>query len=449
MLTPTVHSRFELRAAELHPSVDDPALHSMTFLNEVSHRYPDAISLAAGRPAEAFFELDSVHRYLDVFCQHLRDDVGYSEEEVRRTIFQYGRTKGVLHHLIARNLAVDENIDADPESIVVTVGCQEALYLCLRALRSDDQDVVLAVSPTYVGLAGAARLADMRVLPVRDAGGIDFDDLFAVLRHARGRGLRPRALYLIPDFANPSGISMTVEDKRRLLDVAAQQDFLVLEDNPYGLFSDSDDRPPTLKALDTRNQVVYLGTLAKSALPGVRVGYAVADQEVVTAHGTRTLFADELAKIKSMLTVNTSPIAQAVAGGRLLEHGCSLVRANVRETEHYRVNRRRLLNGLADRFRPGDPGAAGVSWNSPTGGFFVVVTVPFAADDALLERSARVHGVLWTPMHHFYLGEGGLNQLRLSCAALTPEQIDLGLDRLHALVTESLTASWKGAKRQC
>src|SRR6266508_2398644 len=128
----------------------------MTFLNEVADHYPGAVSLAAGRPYEEFYEVEDLHRYLRSFTRHLTDDLRYDEGAVRRTLFQYGRTKGIIHHLIARNLLVDEGMEVDPESIVVTVGCQEAMFLVLRALRASDRDVLLAVSPTYVGLTGAA-----------------------------------------------------------------------------------------------------------------------------------------------------------------------------------------------------------------------------------------------------------------------------------------------------
>ncbi|MFD1049840.1 aminotransferase class I/II-fold pyridoxal phosphate-dependent enzyme, partial [Kibdelosporangium lantanae] len=138
----------------------------MNFLNEVANHYPDAVSLAAGRPYEEFWDLAELPRYLARFSEYLRTDLGYGEERVRRTLFQYGRTKGIIHELVAANLELDEGITVDPESIVVTVGCQEAMFLTLRALRSDPRDVLLAVSPTYVGLTGAARLVDMPVLPV-------------------------------------------------------------------------------------------------------------------------------------------------------------------------------------------------------------------------------------------------------------------------------------------
>jgi (S)-3,5-dihydroxyphenylglycine transaminase len=428
----------ELHTAQLFGALEDPALNSMNFLNEISHRYPDAVSLAAGRPAEQFFEVDSLQRYLNRFCQYLSEDLGYTDEQVRRTLFQYGRTKGVVHGLIAANLAQDEGITVDPESIVVTVGCQEAMFLILRALRSSPADVLLAVTPTYVGLTGAARLVELPVLPVASgAGGVDLDDLQDQLRQARAAGLRPRACYVMPDFANPSGVSMNLADRRRLLAIAAAEGILLLEDNPYGLFPHADEqRQPTLKALDEQQTVVYLGSFAKTAMPGVRTGYLVADQPVLDSAGGRSLLADQLSKIKSMLTVNTSPITQAIVGGKLLDNDCSLLRANERERAVYTANMRQLVAGLAARFP--DPDSE-VRWTVPVGGFFVVVTVPFAVDDALLERSAADYGVLWTSMHHFFEPGVPVRALRLSCSTVKPEEIELGLDRVARLINDQLS----------
>jgi (S)-3,5-dihydroxyphenylglycine transaminase len=424
----------DLCTAALHGSLEEPALESMNFLNEIAIRYPAAISFASGRPYEEFFDVGLIHRYLDSYCRYLKDERGFSDEQVRITLFQYGRTKGIVAELIARQLSVDEGIQADPESIVVTVGCQEAMFLVLRALRRDERDVVFAVSPTYVGFTGAARLADLPVWPVRSGrSGIDLDDLTAQACRARVQGLRPRACYVMPDFANPSGVSLSLELRQRLLDRAAAEKLLLLEDNPYGMFADGEPTP-TLKALDTTRQVVYLGSFAKTGFPGARVGYLVADQRVAGRQGEVGLLADHLSKIKSMLTVNTSPVAQAVVGGKLLDNDCCLARANRRETAAYLRNRRQVLDGLARRFPAAGGPAPGVSWTSPGGGFFVVVTVPFAADDRLLEYSAREHGVLWTPMSHFYAQDGGLFQLRLAYSQLTSEQIEAGLDRFAALV---------------
>ncbi|MER6301913.1 PLP-dependent aminotransferase family protein [Kitasatospora sp. NPDC001539] len=405
---------------------------SMNLLNEISIRYPDAVSFAAGRPAEDFWDLDAVHRHLDRYVEHLRTERGLSAAAARRQILQYGRTKGIIHDLIATHLAVDESIRVPAESIVVTVGCQEAMFLVLRALRRGPEDVLLAVSPTYVGLTGAALLADLPVHPVADGpDGVDLADLRRRLTAARAEGLRPRALYLVPDVANPSGASLPLELRRDLLALAAEEDILILEDNPYCVFA-GEDRLPSLKALDTARRVVHLGSFAKTALPGARVGYVVADQLVSDGAGGTRLLADLLAMIKSMTTVNTSPIAQAVIGGALLEHGHSLRAANTATAALYRRNLALLLDGLARRFPP----STGITWNTPRGGFFLVLTVPhLRIDDALLERSASRHGVIWTPMSHFYPAPGGTHQLRLSVTQLTPATLERGLDALATLLT--------------
>ena len=431
----------ELTLTTLHHSLTDPALESMNFLNEVASRYPEAVSFASGRPFEEFFDVKLIHSYIDTYCCYLKNDQGFSEAKVNQALFQYGRTKGIVHELIARQLRGDEGIDVDPEAIVVTVGCQEAMFITLRALRADERDVLLAVSPTYVGLTGAALLADMRVWPVLGGPrGVDLDDLARQIGRVREAGLRPRACYVMPDFANPSGLSLTIPVRHRLLDLAAREQILLLEDNPYGLFHDG-AHPPTLKALDTGRQVIYLGSFAKTGFPGARVGYALADQRVADGDGRLSLLADELSKIKSMVTVNTSAVAQAVVGGKLLEHDCSLVAANQRETAVYLRNLRQILDGLGQRF-PATEGSIGpVTWRVPHGGFFIVVTLPFPATDELLERSAREYRVLWTPMSHFYSGHGGLPHVRLAFSQLTPDMIETGLDRFAAFVAGQLAGS--------
>ncbi|PRY41646.1 PLP-dependent aminotransferase family protein [Umezawaea tangerina] len=423
-----------LDPADLHASLSDPAMRSMNFLNEVAGRFPDAISFAPGRPTEDGFDLADLHAYLDAYALHLAETKGYDRARVHRELFQYGRTKGIVHELIARQLELDEGITVDPEAILVTVGAQEALWLVLRALRATDRDVLLAVAPTYVGLTGAARLLDMPVRPVREGpDGVDPDDLLAQLAAARAEGLRPRALYLVPDFSNPSGRSMTLPGRARLLEIAAEQDLLLLEDNPYGFFQAVEgERPPTLKALDTGQRVVYLGSLSKTCFPGARVGFAVADQRIAGRDGAGGLLADELSKAKSMLTVNTSAVSQALVGGMLLKHGGSLLRANRRQIDTYRRNLDCLLRGLARRLG----GLDGVHWNTPGGGFFVGLTVPFPVTDELLDVAANRYGVLFTPMRHFHDDdEVAAHQMRLSCSSLTTDQIETGLDRLTGFIT--------------
>ncbi|MGC5346464.1 PLP-dependent aminotransferase family protein [Streptomyces sp. DT24] len=426
-----------LDLGDLHASLADPVLDAMNFLNEVVGRFPEAISFAPGRPSEGSFEPEDLTRYLQVYTDHLKNRLGWTHGQVRTQLFQYGRTNGIIHELIARTLANDEGIHVRPDAVVVTTGCQEAMLLTLRALFARPEDTLLVSSPAYVGITGAARLLDITLRPVREgAAGPDPEALLAAVRETRATGGRPRALYVVPDFANPSGASMTVAARRRLLEIAQEEDLLILEDDPYGFFVRSGNARPTLKSLDPDRRVLHLGSFAKTALPGARVGYVVADQEVVSATGERTLLADQLSKIKSMTTVNTSAVGQAVVGGLLVEADCRLRDANAGAIAFYRANMNCLLDELERHFPSGRRRELGVHWNQPEGGFFLVLNVPFVADTKALEHSARDFGVLWTPMSDFYLDGGGETQLRLSCSALDPARIKEGVAALAAFITE-------------
>jgi (S)-3,5-dihydroxyphenylglycine transaminase len=431
----TVDGRVALDGAALHASLADPLLSAMTFLNEVTLRFPDAISFAPGRPYEGLFDPDSVTADVAAYTAYLRDTLGFGPDRVREALFQYGRTNGQICALVAETVGNDEGIAVPPEAVVVTVGAQEGMLLAVRALFADPRDVLLVSSPCYVGITGVARLLDVAVEPVPEGpAGPDPAAVAAAARRLRAQGRRPRAFYVVPDFANPSGQSMSVPDRRRLLEVAGAQDLLVIEDNPYGFFGRDDAARPTLKSLDTAARVLYLGSFAKTCFPGARVGYVLADQPVRWPDGTTTLFADELAKIKSMTTVNTPSLTQAAIGGLLVRHGCRLRPANADTTRFYRASMERLLSGLDGAFPAAERDRPGVRWNTPGGGFFAVLTVPFVADDAALEVSAREYGVLWTPMASFYLDGGGTRELRLSCSYVRPEQVDEGVRRLAAFV---------------
>jgi (S)-3,5-dihydroxyphenylglycine transaminase len=424
-----------LSLGDLHGSLGDPLLDAMTFLNEVTSRFPDAISFAPGRPYEGLFEPDRIHDYLTIYTEYLERTRGYRPDQVRTALFQYGRTNGEIHGLISETLANDEDLHVAPEAIVVTVGAQEGMLLALRALFARPTDVLLVSSPCYVGITGAARLLDIDVVPVPEGvDGLDATVVAEVAAQVRASGRRPRALYVVPDFANPSGASMAVADRRRLLDTATAEDLLVIEDNPYGFFSRDEVFRPTLKSLDFERRVIYLGSFAKTCFPGARLGYLVADQDVVDADGNHSLLADQLAKIKSMTTVNTPSLSQAVIGGILVTANWRLREANRDTIGFYRANLTSLLAEL-DRWFPTDVRAdLGVDWNTPGGGFFVVVTVPFVADAAALTRSAKEFGVLWTPMDSFYLDGGGQHQLRLSCSYVEPERLVEGARRLAEFI---------------
>ncbi|MEV4583288.1 PLP-dependent aminotransferase family protein [Nonomuraea jabiensis] len=422
-----------LRRADLHPSVSDPVLDTMNFLNEITHRYPEAISFAPGRPYDGFFATEQVFAHIRRYLEHLADS-GYSPARIRDAIFQYGPTSGRIRELVADSLRKDEDLDVPAEAIVVTVGAQEAMLLAVRALISGPPDVLLVSSPCYVGITGAARLLDVEVGAVDEGeDGFECAALEAALARERARGRRPRAFYVIPDHANPSGTTMSLEQRHALLDLAAREGFLVLEDSPYRLVSPG-RRLPTLKALDRTRSVVHLGSFSKTLFPGARVGFVVADQAVADGEGGEGLLADELTKIKSMVTVNTSPLSQAVVGGMLLAAGGRAGELNTAAAAYYEQAMRGTLHALDGCFTEAERAALGVRWNRPSGGFFLAVRVPFRADNAALARSAERFGVIWTPMSYFYPLGGGDHALRLSISYLSETEITEGVARLARFI---------------
>ncbi|MFJ8311051.1 MULTISPECIES: PLP-dependent aminotransferase family protein [unclassified Streptomyces] len=422
-----------LDRSRLHASLSDPVLSSVEFLNEVMRRYPDAISFAPGAPhPDSYADLD-VERHLGRFLDYLVTELGHPPAMARRMLYEYGPSRGLIDGLIADLLRRDHGVDAPPQAVVVTVGAQEAMLLALRALMRSDDDLLAVADPCYVGITGAARLLGVEMVPIPEIEeGLHLEALSAACRATRRTGRRVRVCSVAPDFSNPGGNRMSMERRERLLELAAAEDFLILEDNVYGFTAAPGDELPSLKALDRSRRVVHLGTFAKVCFPGARVGYVVADQTVRTADGGTTLLADELARLKTMVTVNTSPLSQAVVGGMLLENGGSLAARCDAHSTLYRRNLALLLDRL-DRLR--DEGLPPeVTWNRPAGGFFVRMRLPIPVDEDLLARSAASYGVLWTPMAPFHLGPGGADVLRLSCSYLDARQIITGVERLGAFL---------------
>lgn len=430
-------SMLTLDAAALHAAVDDPAIGSLGFLNEVMGRYPDAISFAPGAPHTSLLAGIDIAECVRRFTEHLEHDRGLDPVQARNLLQEYGPSRGIINHLVAGALARDCGLPVDDASVVVTVGCQEAMLLAVRVLCAGPGDVLAVVDPSFVGIVGAARLLDVPVVPVPEtATGVDLDELRRVCRAERARGRRVRALYVAPDYANPSGTVLGRAARVALLDLAQDEDLLLLEDIAYGFTAPPGLDLPSLKTLDDHGRVIVLGTFAKLCLPGARVGFVVADQQVRDERtGNMRPLAECMADLKTMVTVNTSPIAQAVIGGMLLQHGGSLAELGRAKADLYRRNLALLLDAL-DRYVA--EAVPEVVWNRPVGGFFVRLRLPVKADMALLERSAREYRVLWTPMAPFHLAGGGVRELRLSCSYLDPSDIDTGVRRLADFLADAV-----------
>ncbi|HEY6324502.1 MAG TPA: PLP-dependent aminotransferase family protein [Thermoanaerobaculia bacterium] len=420
-------------AVELKSCFADPLLEVMNFLNEVVLRHPQAISFAPGRPAERHFDVEGSLAQIARYVEHRSRRSGLAPQAVFADLGQYNRTNGIIHELIARQIELDHGIHAPADTIVVTSGCQEGMAILLAGLFDPARDTLLVSDPTYIGITALARILGIPVVPIPSGpSGLEASAVAAAASVVGRSGRRARALYDVPDFNNPMGTSMPLPARRELLAVAGECGLLIFEDNPYGMFSYDAEPMPPLKALDDRGAVIYLGSFSKTLFPGLRLGYLVADQEVTLAGGQAAALAGELSKIKSLTTVNTSPLLQAVAGGILLDHHGSLQPVMRDKLPFYRANRDRMLRCLAAQLS----GLA--TWNRPEGGFFLTVDLPFAFDEACLEVCARDFGVICCPMTFFSLTAGRERQVRLSFSYVTPEQIDVGIARFARFVRSRL-----------
>ncbi len=432
---------------DLHPSLSDPVLSSVGFLNEVMAQYPEAISFAPGAPYLRHLDTIELDAYVRRGADYLGRERGLDVAGTRRLMMEYGPSRGLINGLIAKGLASDFDVQVDARAVVVTVGAQEALLLALRALTGPDRDVLGVVTPTFPGILGAARLLDVDVHCLRDRGDILLHDGAGALagpdideaRAACAARPRMRTLYVAPDYANPSGGRMSLDARHALLELADAEDLVLIEDNAYGFTAGDGDELPPLWALRP-DRVVLVGTFSKICLPGARVGFAVAQQPLHDHVDPNAVLADALAAAKTMVTVNTAPLCQALVAGLLLEAGGSLRAVGVMHAEHYRANLARLVEELDTQLAPRLPAGAGVTWNRPAGGFFVLMELPVLVDLPQLDRCAREHGVIWTPMAEFYPGGGGERRLRLSCSYLTPEQLTEGVRRLTDFVLAAIYA---------
>lgn len=419
----------------LNRALYDEKMQVMNFLNEVANRYPDAISFAPGRPLETFFDVENSMTYISTFVEHCRQKGAAGERAGYGALGQYGRTNGIIGELIAQLLSNDENIHVTAEDIIVTVGCQEAMCLCLLALCGNPNDVALIADPAYIGISGAAKVLGIEQVPIPcNEQGLDLEQLNETIKKLSRVGKNPRLLYLSPDFANPTGVTTHESKRAQLLNITKAHQIVVLEDHAYNYFAFDDFRPPALKSMPGSEHVLYLGSFSKSIFPGLRLGYIVADQTIFHGEALQSHLAIEISKIKSMITVNTSPICQAIAGGILLHHHCSLKNYNEPRRLALLENRNAMLECLESNFPRDKLWAKHVSWNKPSGGFFLTVNLPFDVTDNDLQVSAEQFGVLWTPMRYFFIEQAISNQIRLSFSYVTKAQIDAGIRLLAEMV---------------
>jgi 2-aminoadipate transaminase len=364
---------------------------------------PEVVSLAGGMPyVQAIPEADVLDVVREVLADH-----GTSS-------LQYGGGQG---HPALRERMVElmdaEGVRADPEDMVITTGAQQALDL-IGKIFVDPGDLIAVEAPAYVGALTAFSAYEPRYLQIDiDADGMIVDQL----QEALVRGERPKFIYTCPNFGNPAGVTLSYARRQQLVSLCREASIPIIEDNPYGMLRFEGEPLPCLRSLDPDN-VIYLGTVSKVFSPGVRVGWALAEQSVVQ----RLVLAKEAADLcGSSFTMLVTE--RYFANPRWRSNLATLIQT-------YRERRDAMLEAIGEHF----PAAA--TRTEPAGGFYVWVSLPEWFDTQAMLAAAVERRVAYVPGTAFYPDERGRNQMRLAFCYPTVERIREGIARLGSLLDD-------------
>jgi 2-aminoadipate transaminase len=370
---------------------------------------PEIVSFAGGMPNTASLDLEAVEH---VVAQLVREEGA--------TALQYGGGQGRVE---LRELIVEvmrhEGVPAHADDLVMTVGGQQALELIAKCFV-DPGDVVVAEGPTYVGGIGAlsSHQADIRQVEM-DADGMRVDLLETLLTDLAAEGRRPKFVYTVPNHQNPAGVSLSLERRHRLAELAVAHDLLILEDNPYGLL-DFDGRTwPSLREL-VPEHVIYVGTMSKTFAPGVRTGWVAAPAPV----------RDKLVLLREAADLCPASFTQMLVERWLTTQPWQEQVKRFRTVYHERADV--MLHALDDEM------PEGVHWTVPAGGFYIWLTVPPGIDTSDLLAKAIGHRVAYVPGRGFYADGTGGQQMRLCFSYPPVERIREGIVRLGELLHAEL-----------
>ena len=349
-------------------------------------------------------------------------------EEIRKTMaevidryggkaFQYGATQGVpeLREAVAARYGVPV------ERVQITSSSQQGIDVCTRVLV-DPGDVILTSNPSYLGALQSfcSYRADIRGVAHNDDLEAFRADYEKVIAQVKAEGKTVKFLYMIPDFQNPSGESLTLEERRMLVDLAARHGFLIIEDSPYRELRYEGEHIPTMYSLDP-DRVIHLGSFSKIFAPGFRLGWALAHPDIL----------DKIYVCKQSLDL-CPPIFDQYVAAEFLSSG-RLDENLVRTIALYK-GKRDLLLGLLEEHMP-----AGVRWTHPEGGLFLFLTMPEGFDAVKFYDRVLDAGVAYVAGEFFHPDRSGKNTMRLNFSFMSPERITEGVRLLADLLCAEIS----------
>ena len=369
---------------------------------------PEIISFAGGLPAPEFFPIEELKKV----------DAEILEKEGMQAV-QYGTTEGYLplREKIAEHMKTAFGVDCSAEELMITSGSQQGLSL-LSQIFLDPDDVVLVESPTYLGAINAFTLQHPRFIEVStDEQGIIPEALEKILQE---HGKAVRLMYVIPEFQNPTGITWTEERRKAFMKVVGAYDFPIIEDDPYGELRYDGEKMKALKSLDTKGQLIFLGSFSKIFMPGLRLAWMAASPEIL----------DKAVKLKQAVDLQSSSFAQRQAYYYMKRYD---INEHVRNLVQVYGKRRTLMCETMKQYFP-----QGVTFTYPEGGLFTWVTLPEGMDATALMPKVLAEKVAYVPGGPFYPHGGHRNHFRLNYSNMPEDRIVEGVKRLAAVLTEEM-----------
>jgi 2-aminoadipate transaminase len=322
-----------------------------------------------------------------------------------------------------------QGIDVTMDELLVTSASQQGLDLLCKAFF-DPGDVVFCDLPTYLGAVQAFSLfqADKVGVPLEEDG-MDIGVLEEKIREARAAGKKLKGVYVIPDFQNPTGITMSLAKRKALLAVAQREDLLVFEDDPYGHLRFAGKPIPSIFSMDREGRTILLVTFSKIMSAGLRLAVMAARGDLM----------DALVRVKQPTDLCTSKFTQMLAARYMKDYGLDRHLEEIRPI--YREKKEAMIRAL-ERHMPDEEG---LRWTNPDGGLFIWVWLPEGVDAEEMLGRAIEHRVAYVPGSAAYVDGDGKNTMRLSFSLCTPAEIDEGIRRLADVVAETIATRKVGA----
>ncbi len=374
---------------------------------------PDIISFAGGLPEVRALNYQKLERY------------------VKRTIkidseinLQYGSSDG-YYPLKTKLIQVMklEGIDTDEEDMIITTGGQQALDLIAKVFINPG-DTVIVEAPSYTGALNSFNAYEANIVGISgDAHGMDVTVLEKKLQELQKNKANVKFVYLVPNFSNPSGATLSLERRKKILDLAKLYNILIIEDNPYGMLRYEDKAIPSIKELDKKDgsrNVIYLSTLSKLFAPGFRIGWIVAPH----------LILEKLTLGVQSAVLCVSSFSQRVAYEYFLDP--SWIDNIEKFIGIYSKRRDMMLRTMEENFPPG------ASWSRPKGGFFIWLKLPDYLNSKEMLADAVRNKVAYVPGSGFYADGRGLNEARLAFCTEDTEKIEKGIKILAKIIKENI-----------